>query len=324
MKFYKSLFFICLLSISVKAQIYFRPFAEIKLLGNLNIKKEGNLSNVRLLASIGSKGNLNHYSGNQRVSYFITPIATAAIMLGKGIGASMLDKRLGLRLQFNVNLNLTGEWGPYQIVSLQHRIEGAPYMIENGFKADRTNVINISSSEILVNIDKKNYDLQRVGGVFVGINRFSFSYFNDGPPFGMWAGDGLDRWFTGTGHASYNFSGLNEDINKGENIEQKNARKEIRLSFARYTGYEKNSYEYGTAILNDYVMYKDESYQAFNRGLFGLHFYSDNFFGGVILNDNDMLDIQNLIHRVRLMAFHRSVNRSSVSFEGGSYFNLNN
>jgi len=323
--FYISVLLLMLLKHKSDAQLIWRPFFELKSSLELNsrlgakkglFKHSGNLSNLNLQSSIGTKGAFPHAKilTGKDLDFFFTPILHANLLIGKGLGASMLDRMLFLRPSLIFSFNLSGEWNGTSKYHWNREIRYYSSTISGTFRNDKSNVVNLSTNMALVDFTKsrkyhrQNRLRQTSGSLFVGHRRLNYFYHNEGPPFNfIGLGDGYDRLYTGGGH-------LGVLLGRPDPQNLRILDKEIFVSYERFTGYEHNAYESAVALSLDHVNYENLEVATQNRGFFKLGISNFNKIGGgLIINENDRLDAQNIIHIIRSEALHRTANRSSFS-----------
>lgn len=295
---------------SLSAQITFEPFAEIRLVSELHLRRinKGNLSNVRLVGNVGVKSYILRLDTDEfrkspgKPDVFITPNISANLLWGRGIGASIGQNIRKIRNQLSVSGLLGIEWGQSEYF---RKLDFQTNSLSGGLPSEREYVAGLSSNWVMISPERNRLNQlkyqQRVGGLFAAVKGVSIVYTNDGPPFGaMGLGDGGDRMFTGYGQIAYTQkSSLNPVI--------------IKLTYERYTGWEDRTYETANDAKLDYVEYKNNYTTAFTRGQYRLGVQNNHLQGGVTLNDFDNLDFQNIIHLFRGFAYHRTPGTGSVS-----------
>nr|MCU0340845.1 hypothetical protein [Spirosomataceae bacterium] len=165
---------------AAQAQITANVQGQLRLVADLNLnpkRVQSGLSHFRVAASVAPM----IYFGEKRCVFF-APITSFNMMIGRGLGASMWDKKGRCRLQGSVSTVLGVQYGASEWL---HQVQAMPHFYQPGFWADKQNVVAIASNFILVDRDKKIERLfaQRVGSIFVGLGRFEVMYTNDGPFF---------------------------------------------------------------------------------------------------------------------------------------------
>ena len=90
----------------------------------------------------------------------------------------------------------------------------------------------------------KGSRFQMVGFANVHLDRYQFSYTNDGPPFFPPFGDKFDRMHTGAGFLSFH----------GDDSWPINL---VEIGYNKFTGYSRNAYELSSKIGNGYVFHPD-------------------------------------------------------------------
>lgn len=287
-----------------------KSFFEIKISGELNLSFEQKLHHIRASATIGK---VVYFNSSK--SLFGNYAFSASALLGRGLGASMRDPSWFVRPQGVVTLGLGWQGGGRLIT---HEVTQFTSLTTSSFRSDYSNVLSLATNLVLVDMTKsqnsngkkfnRKYLTQRVGSLFASFNHWEVSYCNDGPIFSKWAGDGKDRYWTGSGFFGYKFKDVNVWGNSKNNL--------VKLSFDRYTSYIENAYELATALKLDHTPYRDEA-ALYNRGSLRLGYFSNQIFGEVSFNDYDSFDIQNLLHIAQGFAFHRTASNSTVSIRGG-------
>ena len=149
---------------------------------------------------------------------------------------------------------------------------------------------------------RKTTRFQRVGFLNLHVNRFQFSYLNDGPPFKQPFGDEYDRLHTGGGYISYHGK-QNDFINL------------VELGFDKFTGFSRNAYELGNRLGNGYVYHQDSAQQYYNKGRIYLNIASLKNNAGISISVNDYpkLDVQHLIHLSNKYPLHAVPNEKFIS-----------
>lgn len=149
---------------------------------------------------------------------------------------------------------------------------------------------------------------QQVGFLNLHLDRFQFSYTNDGPPFFPPFGDKYDRMHTGGGFISLH--GNNDwPINLFE------------AGFNKFTGYSKNAYELSNQAGVIYLYYKDQKQQYYNKSHFYFQAANTTQRWGISVNlyNYPKWDIQHKIHQALFYPLHMVSYKKSFSI-GGSFF----
>ncbi|WP_026710702.1 hypothetical protein [Flavobacterium filum] len=159
---------------------------------------------------------------------------------------------------------------------------------------------SISLGTNLVFYSDLNKSFQKVGFLNINHSRFQLSYYNDGMPFQYFLlGDDYDRYHTGGGILSYDgdIGGINEL--KSYHFE---------LSYHKFSGYSKNSFELANSINSSNVDYRDSNQIKYNKSLWKLNiqsFNANNGIGIALSSYNSVpFDGQHLIHWIIDNAFH--------------------
>lgn len=279
----------------------YRFYAEVKVFADFNFRQPLALSHLRASGTVGGV----RYLGPERL-FFVNAALTASCLLGRGLGASLIDVNLFPRPQFVATTGLGVQDGPR---NRSHEVTQFTPLINSTFRSDYARVLSVATNWVWVDPFLGGSRWQRVGSVFGAWGPVELYYHNDGPFFGGWAGDGKDRYFTGSGYVGLQLP------NQASDSRQRPL--SFRLGFDRYTSYEKHAYELATALKFDYVPYANNA-NFYNRGTIRLGVFSENFWGEAVLNDSNTLDFQNLIHLLSGYAYHRTVSKTSFSLRGGA------
>lgn len=152
-------------------------------------------------------------------------------------------------------------------------------------------------TNIILPITDKAKSKQRIGIINIHIGRFQFSYYNDGGLLipDLYLGDAEDRFYTGGGVFSYH-------------LPASNAIDLIELSFHKFSGYSKHSFQLADELEFAFVNYKDPSQEYYNKGYFGLNIASTTKGIGLNyrLNNGYSSDFQHKIHYQGNYSYHFS------------------
>lgn len=135
------------------------------------------------------------------------------------------------------------------------------------------------------------------------MNRIQLCYFNDGPPFsklyGLFLGDGQDRFWTGGGYLRCIFNDNNF--------------RDFNISFERFTSSAQDQFNIGSLFgLNHVPVSLDK--QFFNRGKITMEASfknSLNIIYSPLIGDHKNWDLQNWIHRkISKNPYHSSLRKN--------------
>lgn len=148
---------------------------------------------------------------------------------------------------------------------------------------------------------------QRLAYVGFKIDKFQLGYFNDGGKGMNKIGDRKDRNYTGGLLFAYGFR---------KNVFLDN----IELTYLKYTGYNKNTFEILSKLSFGYTDYVDPDQEDFNRSKWSLNVQgADNQFAfNVDANNSTKLDLQHLIHKIVFDPYHIVKRLPSLAY-GFSY-----
>ena len=143
---------------------------------------------------------------------------------------------------------------------------------------------------------------QRIGHIGFKFNTFHIAYNNDGGPVLNLIADGEDRYFTGIGIVNVH---LNDKlvVNK------------FNISFYKFTGYSKMSFEISDELLYSSVDYDNPNQNFFNKGFweFGV---GNSEYGSVFLrinNPKNTKEVQNFIHYHMGFGYHQNLDDIQTS-----------
>ncbi len=137
---------------------------------------------------------------------------------------------------------------------------------------------------------------QRLGFFNLNVKGVQLSYYNDGG-FGFRninLGDKEDRFYTGGGSLSYDFTDKNNWIT-------------IEVSAHKFTGNTKSAFEFSNETESKTVRYKDPSQYPYNKSVLRANFIYQNHhdFGfGFSFSAFNKFDIQHFIHRLTSDSYH--------------------
>jgi hypothetical protein len=261
--------------------------------------------NWKLAISQGVAYNINYSS----VNYYRPNIHIDYSIMQGGCGTNDLDQqRVGLKdifkRKFSGFLALTIT--PIQYannfctdITNENYYKKPLYYFDDVTYPVLTNPFNTSFSvgtTFLYNFDAKAW--QRIGNIFLSHLNYQVVYSNDGPPFGIIGilADAKDRWFTGQGLINYYNSKLSPSFDNFE------------LTYHKFTGWSKNSYEISRDLGLTEVEYKTEEQNKYNKGKYELRATNSiNCYGiGISFYDNYYYDMQHGIHYNKYYAHHIS------------------
>ncbi len=164
-------------------------------------------------------------------------------------------------------------------------------------------------TNFIFNSDKAKRS-QRTGFLNFHFDRFQISYSNDGgPPFARARlGDRKDRYYTGDVLVSYH----------GKRYTAINL---VELSYHKFTGYTKNSFEASNQFDFAYVNYRDTAQRFYNKSLFTLNIANpvQGYAFNVKLYNKTKWDIQHLIHWSIYNSYHIVPYKEHISLSGTYY-----
>ena len=150
---------------------------------------------------------------------------------------------------------------------------------------------------------------QQVGFLNIHLDRFQFSYINDGPPFRQPFGDRYDRFHTGGGFISFHG---NDDW----------ALNLVEIGYNKFTGYSKNAYQLSNKLGSGYLYYHDTDQQYYNKSrvYFNVANTAKHYGVNVNLYNFPDLDVQHRIHLGAAYPLHMVPYPKYVSLAGVFYF----
>jgi hypothetical protein len=182
----------------------------------------------------------------------------------------------------------------------------------NPFQSSLSIATNSIWNRLFIAEDKTNRQnrAQQIGFASVSVNKVTIGYYNDGPPFSNWLGDGEDRYWTGGGLLHIGVP----NIGKTQTI----------ISFDRFTGYEKNTYEIANLLKFGEVIYKDILNSSYNRGRIQIKVIDNKSKVGYTCGilDDKYSDVQYWIHRSRGFPIHPNMYKLSLLI--GAEYELTN
>lgn len=152
---------------------------------------------------------------------------------------------------------------------------------------------------IFGDVFSKDKKIQQVAFLNGNFGDFQMVYNNDGaPPVAGWLGDSRDRWWT----AGLTFHLERDDMR-------------YKISYARYTGYKKDAYEFATLLGYKRAHYSIEE-TRYNRGSWRFSAIQKNGYHNhgiaVTLADFPYLELQDIIHFLGKFAFHPTLGKKNV------------
>ncbi len=174
-------------------------------------------------------------------------------------------------------------------------------------------------TNLIFTCDKGKW-FQRLGFININHSRFQFSYYNDGTPF-QYAllGDYYDRHYTGGGVLSYN-----GDFGTIEQLKSYR----LEISYHKFSGFNKNSFEFANLINASNVDYLEVDQQNYNKSLWRFNLQSldhHNGFGLATTFYNSVrFDGQHYIHWLINNSYHIVPYKNYVAFEPSGYLLTNN
>lgn len=153
---------------------------------------------------------------------------------------------------------------------------------------------------------------QRVGYIGIALDKFlSAGYYNDGPPFSEWLGDGYDRYWTGGGFAHI----WSQERFEGQPEGQYKDNFQLIFSFDKFTGYEQDTYEVANKLKLNKVPYKNIETASYNRGITRASLiYRDIGFFISKIDSKAGRDIQDRIHKANNYPYHPNIYKDKWLF----------
>ena len=199
-----------------------------------------------------------------------------------GLGTSFLNQKnfiLNIDTRNTISLLIGGE---------KNRWIGKPIFVEPGMNvSSHYDPFGFSIGLGTTFINGLNHSRnQQLGSISVAGGPFTFQYYNDGTPFGVFgSADLFDRYWTGGGSFGYYSKKDNHTIN------------EFIIRYDNYTGYQPNLFEVAGLLDINHMPYKSKEEQFYNqaRYKYSLGLYSNNRFS-ISVWEPIYTDIQNFIH----------------------------
>lgn len=197
-------------------------------------------------------------------------------------------------------INLTLNTGYYRnnidfsqrLVPIIHFSDLLPNPLQNPYQHS----FSIGSNMVFSLFDQYR-EFQRVGIFNAMVDRhFQLNIYNDGSLWGkLCLGDGEDRYYTGGGSVSYH-------------MDHSNFISQVFLSFHKFTGYEKDTFEAANLIQLDFIPYKKEESFYYNKNRWRLSLSNPHKnFGVHITLPNTDKDIQDGIHFNGNYTYHQDI-----------------
>ena len=156
----------------------------------------------------------------------------------------------------------------------------------------------------------RDKQFQRTGFLNFHFDRFQVSYGNDGgvPLENIYLGDRKDRYYTGSIVFSYH----------GKPYTAVNL---VELSYHKFTGYTRNSFEASNQFDFAYVNYKKQEQRFYNKSMFTLNLANSvkGYGVNVKLYNKTKWDVQHLIHWSIFNSYHIVPYKEHVSLNGTYY-----
>jgi hypothetical protein len=207
---------------------------------------------------LGLSGGIGAYTGN---NWFYPSLNLDLMFYHGGIGSSRpgISKGNFLDIEGVISYTITAGWNNRMRYSSDIRpgIRNYPlYYFNNWNHPSLQNPYNYSASWggnyvfFLTHVPARSN--QFVGFVNIHVDRFQVNYTNDGPPFFLPFGDKFDRLHTGGGFISFH----------GDDDWLINL---VEVGYNKFTGFNQSSYELSNRLGNNYVFYRDEDQNYYNK-----------------------------------------------------------
>lgn len=213
----------------------------------------------------------------------------------KKTDSSTIKKKIDFPLQLDAVLAFTLTAGfvndhPDRNSLLRYFSDFATPSLRNPYSSS----LSLGTNMVITTDSRRKF--QRLGFFNLNVEGVQLSYYNDGG-FGFRninLGDKEDRFYTGGGNLSYDFTDKNNWIT-------------IELSAHKFTGNTKSAFEFSNETESKTVRYKDTSQYPYNKSLLRANFIYQNshdFGFGFSFSAFNKFDIQHLIHRLTSDSYH--------------------
>lgn len=172
----------------------------------------------------------------------------------------------------------------------------------------------VIGTNFILNNNNRN---QRVGFLNVNMARVVvLNYYNDGPPYDGWLGDGFDRWWTGGGGLDVYLDQYIRTPDNSSFYASYFRDSRISIKYDRFTGNMQGPFESSTLFGFHYVPAKNLDQLLLNQSRLkiGMHFFQQNFEMGYVRHGNILDDLQNFIHLSKGDPLHYTYSRSRDIF----------
>jgi Bacterial toxin 23 len=299
----------CMLLLSLLCCSAVSLFAQKSISYYSNPRGEQSGASIKMQAEIGDRKNPFNWrlglcagAGGYLGGNWLYPSINADIVLYHGgLGSKRPTYKTGpfADVEFNIAYTFTAGFSNRMknTSKLNPMIRNYPlYYFNNFCTPSLQNPLNISASwggNLIFFPTRCTTKFQQVGFLNIHVDRFQFSYTNDGPPFSLPFGDKFDRLHTGGGIIS-----LHGNRNWAIDL--------FELGFNKFTGYSRNSYELSNQSGVIYLYYKDALQQAYNKANIYINVASARNNWGVTVScyNSPKWDIQHIIHQTLFYPLH--------------------
>ncbi len=266
-------------------------------------------SNLRLSLSAGIGKKMK-----DDLSFIYPSINTELQIYNGGMGSSLMNKnKLKLNFDFVTSVSITLGSKLVNHIGYAKKFNPLYYFLDDSaISLQNPYHWSLSLGSNYIISSDSNKENQMVGLLNLNFGRLiQFTYINDGAPFGKLTGDGYDRYHTGGGMFSYH-GNYTDAINL------------IEISYHRFTGYQRNSFEISNHMQIDFIPYKNSEAFYYNQSKwkFKLSNYNSGY-GGYFAYYNSNLDGQDLIHKIIDKAYQPNLLKISRKAYGINYYYTN-
>jgi hypothetical protein len=261
---------------------------------SLEIGRKKNSTNWRLGVSLGTGAYLG-------ANWLYPSLHTDFMLYHGGIGSARPGNKKAPGVSVECLIAYTFTAGFENRMREGHRLQPGKrnyplYYFNNFTAAPLQNPMNYSLSyggNVIFTPTRTTNKWQQVGFFNLHLDRMQLSYANDGPPFYPPFGDRYDRFHTGAGYLS-----LHGDDDWPVNL--------IEIGFNKFTGYSKNAYELSNKVGTNYIYYRDEEQQYYNKSRFYFTVANTAKQYGASFNlyNHPDWDVQHRIHLNMFYPFH--------------------
>jgi len=248
---------------------------------------------------LGVSGGIGAYTGN---NWFYPSLNVDLMLYHGGIGSSRpgIKEKNFIDIEGVISYTITAGWNNRmrQTSDIRPGIRNYPlYYFNNWNFPSLQNPYNYSASFggnyvfFLTHVPARAN--QFVGFLNIHVDRFQVNYTNDGPPFFLPFGDKYDRLHTGAGFISFH----------GDDDWLINL---VEVGFNKFTGFNQSAYELANRLGNNYVFYKDEKQNYYNKSnwIINIANTTENLGLTFGLYNYVFQDVQHRIHTRGFFPFH--------------------